>query len=67
MCDFTTKERLVEILNFQAFADYYRFLKVDENSRLRVLENKILVSVCTDIRIKKYMTKSLINIIKKEF
>ena len=41
MCDFTTKERLVEILNFQAFADYYRFLKVDENSCLIVLENRI--------------------------
>lgn len=49
MCDFTTKERLVEMLNFQAFADYYRFLKVDENSHLRVLENKILVSVCTTL------------------
>lgn len=49
MCDFTTKERLVEMLNFQAFADYYRFLKVDENSRLRVLKNKILVSVCTTL------------------
>ena len=34
------------MLKFQAFADYYRFLKVDENSCLRVLENKILVSVC---------------------
>lgn len=67
MCDFTTKERLGEMLNFQAFADYYRFLKVDENSRLRVLENGIFVSVCTDIRIKKYMIKSLINISKRKF
>lgn len=49
MCDFTTKERLVEMFNFQTFADYYRFLNVDENSRLRVPENKILVSVCTPL------------------
>ena len=35
------------MLNFQVFAEYYRFLKVDENSRLKVLDNKILVSVCT--------------------
>lgn len=48
-CDFTTKERLVEILVFQVFDDYYRFPKVDENSRLKVLENKILVSVCTTL------------------
>lgn len=37
------------MLNFQVFADYYRFPKVDENSRLTVLENKILVSVCTTL------------------
>lgn len=37
------------MLNFQAFVDYYRFPKVDENSRLKVLENKILVSVCTTL------------------
>lgn len=49
MCDFTTKERLVELLNFQVFENYYRFPKIDENSRLKVLENKILVSICTTL------------------
>lgn len=48
-CDFTTKERLVEMLSFQVFEDYYRFPKTDENSRLKVLENKILVSICTTL------------------
>lgn len=48
-CDFTTKEILVEMLIFQVFEDYYRFPKVDENSRLKVLENKILVSICTTL------------------
>ena len=32
------------MLSFQAFEDYYRFPKIDENSRLKVLENKVLVS-----------------------
>ena len=49
MCDFTTKERLVEILRFQVFENYYRFPKVDENSRLKVMGNKILVSICTTL------------------
>ena len=49
MRDFTTKERLVEMLVFQVFEDYYRFPKIDENSRLKVLENKILVSICTTL------------------
>ena len=48
-CDFTIKERLVEMLIFQVFEDYYRFPKVDENSRLKALENKILVSICTTL------------------
>lgn len=47
MRNFTTKKRLVEMLVFQVFGDYYRFPKVDENSHLKVLENKILVSICT--------------------
>ena len=47
MRDFTTKERLVEMLKFQVFVDYYRFPKLNENISLKVLENKILVSVCT--------------------
>ncbi len=38
------------MLNFQAFADYYRFPKVDENSRLKVLENRIFVSVCMALK-----------------
>ncbi len=37
------------MLKFQVFVDYYRFPKVYENSRLKVLENKILVSVCTTL------------------
>lgn len=49
MCDFTTKERLVEMLKFQVFVDYYGFTKVDENSRIKVLENRIFVSVCTTL------------------
>ena len=49
MCDFTTKERLVEMVNFHVLADYYRFPKVDENSRLKVLENRIFVSVCATL------------------
>ena len=39
----------MEMLNFQVFTDYYRFPKIDENSRLKVLENKILVSICTTL------------------
>lgn len=46
MRDFTTKERLVEILKFKVLEEYYKFPKVDENTRLKVLENKILVSIC---------------------
>ena len=49
MCSFTPKERLVEMLIFQVFANYYKFPKVDENSYLKVLENKILVSICTTL------------------
>ena len=37
------------MLIFQVFEDYYRFPKVDENSRLKVLENKILVSIRTTL------------------
>lgn len=37
------------MLRFKVFEDYYRFPKIDENSRLKVLENKILVSVCTTL------------------
>lgn len=37
------------MLAFQVFEDYYRFPKIDENSRLKVLENKILVSICTTL------------------
>lgn len=49
MCNFITNKRLIEILRFQALADYYRFPKVDENSRLKVLENRIFVSVCSTL------------------
>ena len=49
MCNFTTKERLVEMLTFQVFENYYRFPKVDETSRLKVLENKILAIICTTL------------------
>ena len=38
------------MLNFQEFAGYYRFPKVDENSRLKVLENRIFVSVCMALK-----------------
>ena len=37
------------MLIFQVFEDYYRFPKVDENSRLKVLENSIFVSVCSTL------------------
>ena len=37
------------MLRFQVFEDYYRFPKVDENSRLKVLENRIFVSVCATL------------------
>ena len=39
----------MKMLNFQLFVDYYKFPKADENSRLKVLENKILVSICTTL------------------
>ncbi len=40
-------ERPVEMLKFKVFEDYYRFPKIDENSHLKVLEDKILVNICT--------------------